>query len=224
MKPHQKILIYAALLLAPLAGLTGDIQALAAKMQSTYQGATSWKAEFTQTTFVELIDREIKKTGEIVLKKPGRVKILYQEKPSRLYLSNGKRLWKYTEGDNQVLVYKKVSEVLSLEALTFLEGLGDLNRDFDLRDPAGTQDGDFMFKDKKLILLELIPRRSESPIQRILLGIDSKNHLVNEMTLYNESGNRTHYVFKKITLNADLADDLFEFSRPKGVKEVHAEF
>lgn len=224
MKPHQKILICGALLLAPLSGLTADIQALAAKMQTVYQQAQNWRAEFTQTTFVELIDREIKKTGEIVLKKPGRMKILYQEKPTRLYLSNGKRLWKYTEGDNQVLVYKKVSEVLSLEALTFLEGLGNLNRDFDLRDPLTTKEDVFMFMDKKLVLLELIPRRSESPIQRILLGIDSKNHLVNEMTLYNESGNRTHYIFKKITLNADLSDDLFEFSRPKGVREVHAEF
>ncbi|MBI2340835.1 MAG: outer membrane lipoprotein carrier protein LolA [Deltaproteobacteria bacterium] len=207
-------------LLLPIAGHAADAERTVANLQKTYQEAVSWKASFVQSTFVELLGRNINKTGEIVIKKPGKLRIEYKDEPGRQYISDGKTLWIYVPGDTQVEVYRKISKLLAKEALTFMEGLGDIEKEFEVRDYPKANAREAMIQDKMLDLIQLRPHRPGSIIQNIVMGIDPKNHLVIEVTIFNESGNVTHYTFKNIKLNSDVADELFIFKKEKGIREI----
>ena len=208
------VLLFLALPTQANATGAGDFQTVLQNLKTTYQNAGSWQADFTQSTHVELLGRDVAKSGEMFLKKPGKLRIAY--KGGKTYISNNQRLWIYTEGDSQVEFYKNVSSVLSREALAFLQGLGELDRDFKVRPASsGTKN--------HLRLVELTPKAKNSPVQKIILGV-SITGVVKETILFNASGNKTHYVFKNIRLNMPLADPLFEFTEKSLVWTTHADF
>ncbi len=84
-----------------------------AALQKHYQNIQSWGADFSQETFVEMLGKIIRKKGQITVKKPGKLKINYTEVPLKTYLSNGKRLWIYSEESKEVQVFKKVSKLIT---------------------------------------------------------------------------------------------------------------
>lgn len=187
------------------------------KLKATYRQSNSWNADFSQATYVEVLGREVKKNGEIYLKKPGKMKISYKGERGKSYISNGQKLWIYTEGDTQVQVFKKISSVVSTEALAFLQGLGDLEKEFRIK---SAEKGTVKPQNSALSLLELFPKKKGSPLTKVILGVEPKTGMVEEAFLFNTSGNNTHYVFKNIRLNANLEDRFFEFDKPSGVTEV----
>lgn len=196
-----------------------ELSQIVANLQNTYQQINDWQAEFDQSTFVELVEKEIHKKGTIALKKSGKIKIQYQEEFGKLYLSNGKKFWVYTPGDSQVIVYSKISKILASEALTFLQGLGHIQNEFQVSLIDSMEINKAMMVEKNLKIIELVPKDPQSILQKIILGIDS-SYKVKEITLFNESGNKTHYVFKNIRFNSNIADETFDFAKPKNVKVI----
>lgn len=196
-----------------------ELSQLVDNLQNTYQQINDWQAEFDQSTFVELVEKEIHKKGTIALKKSGKIKIQYQEEFGKLYISDGKKFWVYTPGDSQVIVYSKISKILASEALTFLQGLGHVQNKFQVALMDLSQLDEAMMVGKNLKVIELIPKDPESILKKIMLGIDSE-YKVKEMTLFNESGNKTHYVFENIRFNSNIADETFDFAKPKNVKVI----
>lgn len=205
-------ILFFLVLPAQAAGLDAVIQ----NLKNTYRHADSWQADFTQSTYVELLGREITKNGEMFLKKPGKLKIVYKGAHAKMYLSNGRRLWIYTEGDSQAELYPNASAVLSREALGFLQGLGELEKTFWVTEPKGSSP----MKDASLELVSLKPRDTSSSIKKIVLGVEAKTGIVRETVLTNVSGNKTHYVFKNVRLNSTLENSFFEFKKPAGVLEI----
>lgn len=209
-------LTFALLFLLAGPARASEFDTLFQNLKNTYQHADSWQANFTQTTTVELLGRNITKNGEMFLKKPGKLKIVYLGARPKMYVSNGQKLWIYTVGDSQMESYANVSSVVSRQALAFLQGLGELDRDFWVATPKGAS----AIKEFSLKSIELKPKTKNSPLKKIILGVDEKTGLVKETVLYNASGNQTHYLFKNIRLNPVLGDALFEFKKPAGVIEI----
>lgn len=189
------------------------------KLKQNYQNVNSWQADFTQSTFVEILNNTVDKKGSITIKKPGKLLLEYKDAIGKKYISNGQKLWLYVPGDSQVEVYAKISKLVAKEALSFLEGLGDLDKEFIVAEIAKLDPDRALFTGKALEILSLMPRDSASGLERILLGVDQKN-IVSEMVLFNPSGNMTHYVFTNVQLNPNLNDEMFEFKTPAGVKEI----
>ncbi|OGQ07764.1 MAG: hypothetical protein A3G32_03210 [Deltaproteobacteria bacterium RIFCSPLOWO2_12_FULL_40_28] len=182
---------------------------LSQKLQEHYQTLQFWSADFEQQTYVEILDKKIKKQGRIFMKKSGEMRIEYQGHGSKTYISNGKKVWIYSPDLNQTEVFDQ-SKLLSKEAITFLNGLGDLEKDFATRSFNPVKDPSFRFDiPKELQYLELIPRKKSSVISKILLGIEPVSSLVTEATLSNVSGNVTRYVFKNIDIKTNPSQDLF---------------
>lgn len=208
------VLLLLLLLLVPVAG-RADVGEVVSKLQATYQAAIDWRAQFTQSTYVELLRRKIEKKGEIVVKKPGKLRIAYAGPEGRVYLSDGKKLWVYVPGDYQVQEFKKASKVVSREALSFLEGLGDLSRDFVVTAWPSSKKSEAMMVDDGLVLIDMKPRRPDSVFTHIVAGVDPKTNWIREATLYNQSGNKTHYVFREIRFNTNPADGEFFYSQDR---------
>lgn len=207
-------------LLLPFYGWAGELENLASNLQSTYQKTSSWHADFVQSTFVELLNKKISKSGKIFVKKPGKLRIEYKGSHEKHYISDGKTLWVYVLGDTQIEVYQKISKMLAQEALTFLKGMGNVEKEFHVKLVPYADIKETMIQDKSLKPLELIPRNYSSPILKIIIGMDRETYVIKEATLFNDSGNKTHYTFSNIKLNAELEDSLFQFKKPEGVREI----
>lgn len=186
-----------------------DIDNIVGNLQRTYQTASDWQADFSQSTYVDLLGKNIEKSGHVSIKKPGKLRIQYKGEVGRLYVSNGKKLVIATPGDSQVETYN-TSQVLAKEALAFLQGLGNLRKEFSVTSVTSQEAKKWGNEKSHLTLLKLTPLK-KSIFQKIILGADPKNYHVREMTLINTSGNTTHYIFYGIRFNSGLSDDLFEY-------------
>jgi len=105
------------------------------------------------------------------------------------------------------------------EALAFLGGLGDLKKQFRVS-ALSSNERKTIKANETLDWLLLIPKNPESHLDELLLGFERNSHTVGEAYLKNETGNVSHYFFKNVRLNANVADSQFVFAKPKGVKEI----
>ncbi|MBI2083742.1 MAG: outer membrane lipoprotein carrier protein LolA [Deltaproteobacteria bacterium] len=169
------------------------------KVQETYRTTPAIEAEFVQKTYVEILEREIEEKGSLILAKPGRFNIHYKGRRERRYISDGKKLWIVHLREKETEVFEDIQKMVSPEALTFLSGLGEMEKDFQVAE-------DHSGKTDRLILT---PRRPESPFKKIVLWIDPKMNLAKEIELYPENGNRSHYRFERIKVKDDIASSLF---------------
>lgn len=198
--------------------LAKDLATIQNSLQDKYKSIQAWSAHFTQDTYVDSIDKTITKKGSILVKKPGKLKLDYTDKPVRSYISNGSKLWVYAQDKQEVQLFKKINKLVAGEALQFLNGFAKLDSEFEVMNFDQSQIKDALIQNKSLDFLELVPRDTESSLNRLILGIDPKSGSVIELTIYNASGNKTHYVFFDINQAPQVTDEVFEFVVPKGVK------
>src|SRR5690606_35883412 len=102
-----------------------DPKNLAGRVQAAYEATRDLSMDFVQETYVEVLERKVKKRGRALFQKPGKFAISYEGKKGREYLCDGKTLWIYRNGDKQVEVYGVNNERVPAEALSFLGGLGN---------------------------------------------------------------------------------------------------
>jgi outer membrane lipoprotein carrier protein len=177
------------------------------KVQDAYRRTDSFSAQFTQTTRIEVLDRETTESGNLVFAKPGRFSIHYEGKRERQYLSDGDTLWIYHPKEKEVEVIDDVGDLVSREALVFLGGLGDMGKEFKVSETGADR-------------LTLVPKNKSSPFSRILLTVDPSDHLARGATLFPKSGNKSDYVFSEVKVNEPVSESIFKFSKG-GVKQIH---
>ncbi len=180
---------------------TASAGGLTQKVQETYRKTDQFRADFVQKTKVEILEREIEEKGDMVFAKPGCFLIHYQGTRERKYISDGNTLWIHRPKDKEVEVYEDLKETLSREALAFLGGLGEMTKDFKVREKGADE-------------LILIPKRKSAPFTKLILKIDLGSHLVSEATLFPKSGNESHYLFSSIRTDEPVSEKTFQFHAP----------
>ncbi len=183
---------------------TAHAAGLADRVQDTYGTVETFEADFTQKTYVEILERDVVEQGNLIFAKPNRFLVRYQGAKERHYISDGKTLWVYRPRDKEVEVTHHMEDVVSPEALVFLGGLGEMRKTFRVAENGSK--------------LTLTPK-SKSPFSKILLAIDDRSSLVTAVDLFSKSGNRSHYDLSNARTNrpVDASDFVFKKS---GVKEV----
>jgi outer membrane lipoprotein-sorting protein len=167
--------------LFPCFALAGD---LANRVQRAYSQVPAIEADFVQVTYVELLGREVREEGRIVLARTAKFLIHYKGGQERKYISDGKTLWIWRKGDPKIEVIKDIGENIGREALTFLTGLGELDKEFHIEEKG---------KDE----LRLVPRDPRSPFKRLVLLIGKPEALARQVTLFPRSGNKSRYEFTR---------------------------
>lgn len=178
------------------------------KVQETYRKTEQFRADFVQKTKIEVLDREVEEKGELIFAKPGRFLIHYKGARERRYISDGKTLWIYHPREKEVEIYENLKDILSREALVFLGGLGEMTKEFKVKETESSQ-------------LELIPKRKNTAFSKIILKIDAGTHLVQEVTLFPNSGNKSHYLFSSVRVNEPVPESTFTFHET-GAKEIRS--
>lgn len=168
-------------------------------IQNKYRALTTLSAKFTQTTKVELLGKNVTSTGTLYLAKPGKLRIEYDSPTSKTYISNGKTLWVADKTTHQTDSFKIGSSQIPKEALTFLNGFGDIRESYGAHTVTSNTDGS--------TTLRLVPMTATS--YTALDGTFRRDGVLVRLSIFNRSGNISRYSFSEIQENPALTDHLF---------------
>ncbi len=183
------------------------------KIQERYQLINDLTADFFQKTQVKLIDKEVVKKGKLYLKKGGMLRVEYQSKDNKYYVSDGSTIWVYIPGDvSSLQTYAVSEETVPKEGLSFLLGFGDIKKEFKIKKSDA-----FKKISKGFVALNLIPIRKGAGYKSLDAMFDSGGVMV-QLKVLNDSGNITEYELNNIKINKDLKDNLFTLD-PKTITE-----
>jgi len=201
---------------APAATAAGrmGVGAVVDRVQKKYDGAADFRASFNQTLTNTAFKRRSPSTGEVLLKKPGRMRWNYKTPDPKMYLSDGDLLWLYEPEDKQAFKQDLKSSQLPA-ALAFLTGKGKLGSEFDIafaKDPPVGGPRDYV--------LRLSPKQANGQVKSILFVVDPDTFFVRETLITDAQGNTNDLLFSDIKINTHIPDATFRWSPPAGTRVV----
>jgi len=214
-----------ALALFVLTALAGDapvatpparlaVPAVVERVQKKYDGAADFRASFNQTLTNGTFKRRSSSTGEVLLKKPGRMRWNYKTPETKTYVSDGDVLWLYEPEDKQAFKQELKGSQLPA-ALAFLTGKGKLADEFDIalaKDPPVGTSRDYV--------LALSPRQPQAQVKSLLFVVDPDSFFVRETFIVDAQGNTNDILFTDVKINVRLPESTFHFTPPAGVRVV----
>ena len=196
------------------AGAKTDVKVVVAEVQKRYDAAADFRARFTQTLTSQALGRKTSSAGEVMFKKPGRMRWDYEKPDKSSYVTDGGVLWLYEPDDKQAFKQKLETSQLPA-ALSFLTGKGKLATEFDItfapKTPYGGA-GDHV--------LSLSPKTPQAQVKTILFVVDPRTFDVRESVITDGQGNVNDLVFADIRVNTRVPDALFKFTPPAGTRVI----
>lgn len=223
------------------ASLNDVISALETPFRSdTPQGKAiqDFDGDFVQESRIASLDRVQKGQGRVSIKfvrfspkqaPAAQFRWEYDLPSNQEIVSDGRTLWVYLPENNQAIVsdVEPSSQGRADDPLTFLTGLGNLSRDFQIgwaepnKDPEGNA------------VLDLRPRKPSPMIARMQVvvsreavaeyqkgGAAGRVLPIVSSTVFDSSGNSTLIEFRQVRVNRGIPEKFFEFTPPVGVEVV----
>jgi outer membrane lipoprotein carrier protein len=216
----RRSLLLAALLAALLAGVPGPARAaanpcasgLVGRIQKTYQGLKSFRAQFSQEDR-QTDGRRMQATGSVSYLKPGRMRWEYAPPNEQLLVTDGKTVWLYDPILDNVTV-QALGELTAGTPLAFLLGAGNLERDFACRafTQAPPRDG--------LDYVELVPRTPIPTLSYLQLGAQRKSGRIAALRMVDAQGNLREVRFTDLHTDVALKEQAFTFQIKPGMEVI----
>ena len=187
--------------------------ALLGKVQSQYAKVGTLSSHFTQASYLAALDTAEESSGQMYFQKPGKMRWNYVAPDEQVFIVDEKTLWFYQATDKQVVVDNFSDVLISDLPVAFVMGLGDLSRDFKLKD---------MCQSEKGIVLNLVPASAShgKDLQGFGLLIDAKENTPKGAKVTDVSGNQTTILFDEQKTNVSVASDIFTPTFPAGVDMI----
>ncbi|MEK7264117.1 MAG: outer membrane lipoprotein carrier protein LolA, partial [Bacteroidota bacterium] len=127
-------------------------------------------------------------------------------------VTDGKTVWLYSRANNQVLIdyYKDDAQSFSPEKI-LLRAPDNFYSTFLRKE---------QFNGDTLALIKLTPKEERSQITSMKIWIDSKDSLMKKVELTDASNNITSYIISSITVNAKVADEMFQYVPDKTTEVI----
>ena len=187
---------------------TSDQQALDA-IQSQYEKILTFEADFTQRSYVKMMNETQDVKGRVQIKKPGKMRWVYGAPDTQILISNEKTLWLYVPDEEQATKVPVESIYSSNTPALFLAGKGKLTHAFDVESVS---------QEDKNIFVTLVPKSAEQGLARLVLQADKKNFQITGSTVYDKLGNKTEIRFNRIQVNQGIPEEQFQLKTPPGVE------
>ncbi len=190
------------------------------RIQKRYDGAKDFRARFTQTLTNTAFGRKSSSSGEVLLKKPGRMRWNYAQPEPKMYLADGNTLWLYEPEDKQAFKQDLKSSQLPA-ALAFLTGQGKLAAEFDItswKNPSPTMPA--AYGTPRDYVLALAPKAPQAQVKSILFVVDAATFDVRETVIFDQQGNVNDLTFSELRFNTAIADATFHWAPPAGVRLI----
>ncbi len=189
-----------------------SLKAVLGKLQEKSASLHTLKAHFTQDTLVVTgLSRKKHMEGEMYLKRPQMMRWDYFIPQRYHVISDGKKIWFYDEGQNQVMI-GKLAKFFDKQLLTslFLD-IKNVTKFFEI----GIQEG------KNAFTLALTPTQTHIGAKQILVKVRKTDYQITEIKFTDFYGNQNIIRLSRFVYNKPLKDSLFKFSPPKGVEIIH---
>jgi outer membrane lipoprotein carrier protein len=212
MKSLIAVLVVASLSIVQAQG--NDPVALAAKVQQRYNGIKDIQGDFVQTYEGGVLRTKTTERGTVAIKRPGRMRFIYDKPERKEFVSDGTRLYSYLVADKQVIVSAAPGADQGDIPAMFLAGQSDLARDYtpSFTSLPGAAPG--------LLTLKLVPKKHSTDYESIGIGVEPKTLQIQFITAVDTQGGRSSFSFTNLKENRGLADKDFEFRIPRGVDVV----
>ena len=208
---NLRILILFTLLILPAGTLfaeTSEQQALDA-IQRQYEKVSTFEADFTQRSYVKMMNQTQSVKGTVKIKKPGKMKWVYGAPDTQILISDGKNLWLYVPEEEHATKVPVESIYSSNTPALFLAGKGKLTRSFNVESVS---------EENRNILVTLVPKNEDQGLARLILHADKKNYQITGSTVYDKLGNKTEIRFSRIRINREIPEEQFQLKTPPGVE------
>lgn len=180
-------------------------------VQKRYDATTSMKAKFIQKSYLKVMGQSQVAKGDVIIKKPGRMKWNYSAPDPQLLVSDEEYLWLYLPEDKQATRMRIESVYSSNTPALFLAGKGKLTRTFNVGQ---------VLEQETSYKITLFPKEEEQNIDHLVLVADKKNFQILGSSVYDKLGNHTEMRFTDIQVNPTLNDNQFMFKAPDGVEII----
>jgi outer membrane lipoprotein carrier protein len=177
-------------------------------VEHRYNNSRSLRVEFSQT-YTQGGSRRVE-SGELWLRKPGRMRWNYNNPPGKLFLSDGKFIYLYSPATNRA-EKMKLKETEDLRApLAFLLGKLDFSRDF--KDFRAKRDGGRW-------IVTGYPKSNKLPYTEVTFTVSEKKE-IERLVVLGQDRSVLEFHFANEIVNPPVDESLFRFTPPKGVEVV----
>ena len=198
-----------------------EVREVVKKIQARYEQTKDLQAEFRQVTTIEGFATPLTSSGNLFIKKPGKLRWDYREPDVQEIYVNGNDLMMYVPQHKQVLVGKLTQMSASQAPLQLLQGAAKLDEHFEAQATLGGERGE-----GGIPLVTLIPKEagpeSVKTVVRIVVEAQPKTYFIKTVSIHEVSGNVATFQFSNLQPNTGLKGTLFEFAVPPGVEVVKA--
>ena len=179
-------------------------------LQGKYLRLNTLTAEFTQI-YNAPGERTRRESGQLQLKKPGKMRWDYTTPEAKLYVSDGKVMYEYLPAE-RTATRASAKQVDDWRApFMFLLGRGNLRRDFariEWASEAPIRAGHRV--------LRMIPKRT-SDLRELLLEVEPNSLRLTRLSLLKSGSARIDFLLTNVQENAVIGDSVFLFQPPAGV-------
>jgi outer membrane lipoprotein carrier protein len=186
---------------------------IAERVQSFYDGAKTFQAQFSQRYTIFAYNKKKESQGRVAFVKPGKMSWRYTSNGNRV-VSDGKLLKVY-EADSKQLYEQDMGKSAYPAALSFLLGEGKLTASFALKKLNAQT-----MKFKGGYVLLAIPREPTPAYQKMILYVDGKTFQVRRVLMIDAQKNKNVFDFSEPRVNETVPASEFQFSAPAGTQVV----
>jgi outer membrane lipoprotein carrier protein len=186
-----------------------------ANVQAFYDSAHTFRAAFTQKFWVKAYNQTKDSRGQVVFKKPGKMRWTYDDPAGNVVVSDGSQLEVY-EAANKQMYIQQVNASQYPAALSFLTGGGKLTDTFDFE----MYGGDRMHFPGGYVLVGT-PKQASPAYTKVLFYVDSGTSQVRRVMVIDGQGNRNRFDFDQPHINENVDDGAFVYHPPEGTTIIH---
>lgn len=201
--------IMAPVLLLSSNSWAGDEQKALDAIQKQYESVSTFTAKFLQKSYVKTMNQSLEAKGEVQIKKPGKMKWVYNAPDPQVLVSNDKVLWLYIPNEKQVTKIPLASVYSSNTPALFLAGKGKLTDSFNVVKVS---------MEKDWIAVVLTPLQEDNGLDRLVLFADKKSYQIVGSSVYDKLGNKTEIIFSDVQVNLKIPEETFRFEIPQNVE------
>ena len=207
--------LWAALALGGWVGIAGNALANArteavTRLQTRYEATRSMRANFRQRVESPTLAKPLESHGTVLFERPNRMRWDYAPPEAQLIVGDGKTLWIYQPDLKQVIRAPLHDAFQARTPLTFLAGLGQVERDFDVT---------LEREDPEHWVLKLVPK-GDSELGTLVLVVRKTDAGLAEARITDPLGTTTSLTFTDEARNVEIPADRFRFEPPAGVDVV----
>lgn len=188
-----------------------DLQEVLKSVEQRYNRAATLEVRFEQRYLTQGRATRVE-SGDLSLRKPGRMRWQYANPAGKLFISDGKWLWFYSPVENRAERSQLKNADDFRAPLAFLLGKLDFRRDF----------GQFQFKESNGDCNVVAQAKTDRlPYTQVEFTVTPQN-VIRRLVVTGVDSSVMEFQFTAERLNPALSDTLFRYTPPKGVEIVEA--